>query len=88
MAEPLIDESLLDAGLNLHQYFDLIDHASPVEVRGRVSEVTGLVMKAYVPGARMGDLCLISSHYQKESIAAEVVGFREGQVFLMPLRLA
>ncbi len=85
MAEPFIDESLLDSGLNLQQYFDLIDHASPVEVRGRVSEVTGLVMKAYVPGARMGDLCLISSHYQKEPIAAEVVGFREGQVFLMPL---
>lgn len=85
MAKPQIDESLLDSGLNLQEYFDLIDHASPVEVRGRVSEVTGLVMKAYVPGARMGDLCLISSHYQKEPIAAEVVGFREGQVFLMPL---
>jgi flagellar protein export ATPase FliI len=81
----LIDESLLNPSLDVNKYFDLLDQASPVEVRGRVTEVTGLVMKAYVPGARIGDLCLINSPYQKAPVAAEVVGFREGQVFLMPL---
>lgn len=81
----LIDESLLNPSLDINKYFDLLDQASPVEVRGRVTEVTGLVMKAFVPGARIGDLCLINSAYQKEPVAAEVVGFREGQVFLMPL---
>lgn len=83
MAE--IDEGLLEPTLDVNQYFDLLDHASPVEVRGRVNEVTGLVIKAFVPAARIGDLCLISSSYQKESLPAEVVGFREGQVYLMPL---
>lgn len=81
----LIDESLLNPSLDVNKYFDLLDQATPVEVRGRVTEVTGLVMKAYVPGARIGDLCLISSTYQKEPIGAEVVGFKDGQVFLMPL---
>ena len=83
--QDLIRDSDLDSGLDLDKYFDLLDQASPVDVRGRVSEVTGLVIKAFVPGARIGDLCLISSSYQKEPVAAEVVGFREGQVFLMPL---
>lgn len=81
----LIDESLLNPSLDVNKYFDLLDQATPVEVRGRVTEVTGLVMKAFVPGARIGDLCLISSTYQKEPIGAEVVGFKDGQVFLMPL---
>src|SRR5438874_6218115 len=80
-----LNDAAFDAALDIDKYFDLLDQASPVEVRGRVSEVTGLVMKAFVPGARIGDLCLIGSDYKKDPVPAEVVGFKEGQVFLMPL---
>lgn len=63
-----------------------IQEASPYRFRGRVTESTGLIIKASVPSARLGEMCYITS--SKEDgipLKTEVVGFREGSVFLMPL---
>ena len=74
-----------DGALDLGPYLELIDDATTVEVRGRVTEVTGLVIRAKVPGVRIGELCMIHSPLRDRPVRAEVVGFREGQVFLMAL---
>lgn len=50
---------------------------------GRVAEVVGLVIEANGPQARIGDLCLVDAG--DGSIPAEVVGFRDERVLLMPL---
>ncbi|MBI4411754.1 MAG: flagellar protein export ATPase FliI [Deltaproteobacteria bacterium] len=55
------------------------------KVKGKVTELTGLVVKAVVPNVRIGELCLIESFYRKEPIKAEVVGFKDNNVLLMPL---
>ncbi|HEX3821578.1 MAG TPA: type III secretion system ATPase SctN [Candidatus Sulfotelmatobacter sp.] len=70
---------------NIRRYLDLIDHASPVQVRGRVKEVVGLVVKAVLPEAWIGEMCLIRSPRSSQPVKAEVVGFRDGDVLLMPL---
>lgn len=58
-------------------------HARKFREFGRVAEVVGLVIEANGPQARIGDLCYVDSG--DGSIAAEVVGFRDERVLLMPL---
>jgi flagellum-specific ATP synthase len=50
---------------------------------GRVAEVVGIVIESDGPQARIGDLCCVEAG--KEWIPAEVVGFRDERVLLMPL---
>jgi flagellar protein export ATPase FliI len=72
---------LIDFG----RYFDEIERASPVEVRGRVNEVVGLVARAALPQAFVGELCLIHNLQSRIPTKAEVVGFRGDDVLLMPI---
>ncbi len=64
--------------------FKRLDEASPVIVRGRVREVTGLVVRASVPDARVGDLVRILCGGGVVKLA-EVVGFKDELAVLMPL---
>jgi flagellar protein export ATPase FliI len=70
---------------DIRGYLDRIDRASPVQVRGRVKEVVGLVVRAVVPDAWIGEICLIRNPRSPTPLKAEVVGFRDGDVLLMPL---
>ncbi|MET0623908.1 MAG: type III secretion system ATPase SctN [Pyrinomonadaceae bacterium] len=71
--------------LNLIEYIEAVDLLSTVEARGRVTELVGLLIRASVPGARVGELCLICSPHRAHELRAEVVGFRGSEVILMPL---
>ena len=70
--------------IDLSRYFDLIKEAQVVRVRGRVTELTGLIIKASVPNVRVGELVLIKSR-NRGAVRAEVVGFQGDEVMLMPL---
>jgi flagellum-specific ATP synthase len=50
---------------------------------GRVRELAGLVVASDGPAAGIGDFCEIQS--SQRSVRAQVVGFRDGRVLLMPL---
>ena len=71
--------------IELQKYFDEIESATPVHVRGRVKEVIGLVVKAAVPEVFVGELCLIYNSRSNVPVKAEVVGFQDRHVLLMPL---
>jgi type III secretion system H+-transporting two-sector ATPase len=71
--------------VDLSKYAEAVDWLSPVEVRGRVTELIGLLIRASVPGARVGELCLVRSPQMARELKAEVVGFRGSEVILMPL---
>ncbi|MBI2894201.1 MAG: FliI/YscN family ATPase [Deltaproteobacteria bacterium] len=60
-----------------------LEPVSTVRVEGRVCAITGLCMRATVPGARVGELVEIVRR-GAEPLAAEVVGFDDEQVVLMP----
>ncbi len=60
-----------------------LDQVNPLRVVGRVTEVTGLVVRATVPGIRVGELVWIDGGGVR--VQAEVVGFRGDEVVLMPL---
>lgn len=71
--------------LDLKSYIDTVEWLSPVEVRGRVTELIGLLIRASVPGAHVGEVCLIRSPHHAKELRAEVVGFRGNEAILMPL---
>jgi type III secretion system H+-transporting two-sector ATPase len=71
--------------LELQQYIQAIDWLSPVEMRGRVTALVGLLIRAVVPEAHVGELCLIRSPRRVRELKAEVVGFHDGETILMPL---
>lgn len=52
---------------------------------GRVVRVVGLVLEATGLDAGLGALCRVTSHSRDRSVLAEVVGFHERSVLLMPL---
>ena len=70
--------------IDLKRYAALIKAAPSVRVRGRVTELTGLVIKAAVPNVRVGDVCEIRGR-GPGLVRAEVVGFQGEEVMLMPL---
>lgn len=63
----------------------LLDRASPVEVRGRVTGLVGLVVRAALPEAWVGELCFIRNPRSEALLRAEVVGFDRHEALLMPL---
>ncbi len=71
--------------LDFGRYFQTIDSMSPLKARGHLVEITGLVVKAAVPGVHIGELCLIKGHYSDKPLRAEVVGFDRNVAKLMPL---
>ncbi len=54
-------------------------------IRGRVSQVIGMVIESHGPGIPVGSMCEVDAFKGASQIPAEVVGFREGKVLLMPL---
>lgn len=61
-----------------------IDRAPMALREGRVASFNGLVLEAIGPDARLGELCEIATSSARDGIKAEVVGFRDGRVLLMP----
>jgi len=59
--------------------------AKTVENRGRVAQLIGLVIESNGPLAAVGEICRIESSRHDSSTLAEVVGFRDHKVLLMPL---
>lgn len=61
-------------------------HLSPYKWYGKVTRVVGLTIESKGPQASIGDLCYISAGKNNDvKIRAEVVGFRDEFVLLMPL---
>lgn len=62
-----------------------VRHVPPVQRVGTVTGVAGLIIESDGPNVGLGELCLVRSPRQEFSVRAEVVGFREHRVLLMPL---
>lgn len=64
----------------------LIDKVDTFKHYGRVKRVVGLMIESQGPESSIGDVCYIhtGTNYKKKKILAEVVGFRDEMVILMP----
>ena len=70
--------------LDLASYREIAQETSAVEVSGAVTRITGLLIEANGPATRLGGLCEISPKSGDAPIQAEVVGFRDHKILLMP----
>lgn len=57
---------------------------SYVTVMGKVVKVVGLTVESIGPKASLNDLCVITSADKSSRVRAEVVGFNNGHLLLMP----
>src|SRR6185295_5486832 len=73
------------SGERLEQLVQRVRQTSACEKRGRVVQVIGLVIESEGPMVSVGDVCRIESPRHDASTLAEVVGFRNFHVLLMPL---
>ena len=67
------------------QYLTVLDNINPIRCAGRVSQIVGLTIEGEGPAAKLGEHCLIKMNDGSGWLSAEVVGFKEGRVLLMPL---
>ncbi|MCD6473280.1 FliI/YscN family ATPase [Candidatus Aerophobetes bacterium] len=70
---------------NLSSYLKIIEKTDPIKVEGKVTRTVGSVIESLGPPACIGELCYIYPLGEKNEIKAEVVGFRENRLLLMPL---
>ena len=66
-------------------YHDLLSETDFAKKRGKVSEVTGLIIKVEGLDAFVGEICEIEIKTSKRIVLSEVVGFVDQMVLLMPL---
>jgi type III secretion protein N (ATPase) len=62
-----------------------VKEAQLFKLRGTVLESTSLLIRASVPLVSLGEICHITLANKTHFLPAQVVGFRENDVFLMPL---
>lgn len=71
-------------GLDLDKYYRLIERTY-VNKLGKVVKMVGLTLEAVGPDANLGDVCKIMFKDDSEKyVMAEVVGFKDKRVLLMP----
>ena len=64
---------------------EAVQTTTSVEVRGRVEQVVGTIIRAVVPGVKVGELCILSNPWEDFTLKAEVVGFVKNVALLSPL---
>ncbi len=69
--------------INFDRYDALLER-SLVKHLGKVTKVVGLTIESIGPEAKLNDLCIIRSNSAAGTVKAEVVGFRNDRVLLMP----
>jgi len=77
MTTPLSMEAVFD------RYHHILNIIQPIRPVGQIIKVVGLVTESEGPSASVGEICLVETEAGKK--LAEVVGFRDSRVLLMPL---
>ena len=70
--------------VTLERYRDLLATVTPIRVRGRVSQMVGLMVEAEGVAGLLGEMCQIE-RAAEQPVLAEIVGFKGGRALLMPL---
>lgn len=74
----------LEIPIDLERYFQAVERTNTIRTQGRVSHVIGVMVESQGPSARVGEICEIHCKRNGPPVLAEVVGFRENGVLLMP----
>ena len=78
-----VDIALRD--IDFSRYEDAVKQAKDIRSCGVVKQVIGMVLEGKGPAVAVGGMCKVELKSDKPSIDAEVVGFRDNHILLMPL---
>lgn len=62
-----------------------VEDAQLIDVKGRVIQVVGTIIKASVPGVKVGEVCILRDPWERVEMQAEVIGFNKETVLLTAL---
>lgn len=71
--------------IDTEKYLSILNMTNLTKDIGKITQVTGFTLKGFLPGASVGSLCAVYPTGWASSFFAEVVGFQDRQVVLMPL---
>lgn len=71
--------------IGFEKYKEILAKSDFIQYNGKVSKIVGLTIEANGPEVNMGEVCEIHALKDKCVIKAEVVGFKDNKVILMPL---
>lgn len=74
-----------ELALDLDKYSEIINSVHLTKDSGKVTEVNGMLIKGYLPGASVGSIVEIFPSGLNRSFLAEVVGFKDKHVLMMAL---
>ncbi|MCG0274589.1 MAG: flagellar protein export ATPase FliI [Thermosediminibacteraceae bacterium] len=67
-------------------YRAIIDDIETLKLKGKISKIVGLTIESHGPPVEIGEICKIKGPRDaKKNLLAEVVGFRDDRIILMPL---
>jgi len=70
---------------SLDKFHSCLSATCAIQASGKVTNVVGLVIEAQGPVSRLGTVCDIYTKGHAHKITAEVLGFRDNKVMMMPL---
>ena len=65
------------------KYLDAVTSCQPINLEGKIVKVSGLSAEGHGPGLSVGSLCVVKDP-EGLNIPAEVIGFKEKRVIIMP----
>ena len=71
--------------LDWNRYQETIDKVAPLAFHGKVNQVAGITIEGYGTDCFIGELCDIYARGGNSPIKAEVIGFKDGRIVIMPL---
>ena len=70
--------------MNFTGMIDRVNRCDPYSYLGKIDKIVGMMVESIGPSATVGELCKIHNPDGSGYVNAEVVGFRENRVLLMP----
>jgi len=75
----------MESAFDLSKYHSILNASDPIRANGTVTKVVGLVAEARGISSKLGNVCDIYPYRGKPGIKAEVSGFKDDRMLLMPL---
>ncbi len=70
---------------DLSKFVGIVKRLNTIQMNGKVVQVVGIVVESLGPQVSIGEICHIITGRNRKPVPAQVVGFRENRVLLMPL---
>jgi len=71
--------------VDIKKYIEGISKENFIKYSGKITQVTGLTIESTGPSGSIGELCHIYPFNKSIPILAEIVGFKDDKILLMPL---